>query len=79
MDCFKFNKKKKKNTNLYKTNLERLMKVDVSREILLLSIDFLEKKKKEKKRVVFATISKTTPKKLNILITGNNCTEIVPW
>ena len=53
----------KKNTNLYKTILNNLLKLNVSGEILPLSIVIfgeIGKKEKMKKKVVFANVSKTT-------------------
>ena len=50
IDCFKFNKKK---TILYKTILNDLLKLYVSREILPLSIDILKNFGKMKKKSRF--------------------------
>ena len=70
--CIYFHKEKlvidcieicEKNINLYKTILKNLLKLNVSGEILLLSIvNFVGiwKKEKWKKKVVFANVSKTT-------------------
>ena len=57
--------KKKKNTNLYKTILKNLLKLNVSGEILPLSIvnfeEFEKKKEKMKKKKLFSLMFRKQP------------------